>query len=96
MLYSASATPFKGRLEKDFQLLNVNYSIQPLLIIDLTDAEEFKVGEPIELKLRSATRIVNTKGETHSLTWTGSLAMSAESYKAIASQSVRWAGFSKD
>jgi hypothetical protein len=96
MLYTATATPFQGRLQKDFQLLQNNYALQPLIIIDLTDSDEFRVGEPLELKLRGATRIVNNKGEAYSLSWTGTQAMSAESYKAIFSQSVRWAGFSKD
>lgn len=96
MLYTVTATPFQGRLQKDYQLQQTNYALQPVLIIDLTDSDEFRVGEPLELKLRGATRIVNNKGETHSLSWTGSQAMSAESYKAIFSQGVRWAGFSKE
>jgi len=98
MRYSIEATPFKGRLEKEFAGTGSDNSRQAIIVLDLYDEDGFSVGQSIELKIRDggATRVVNEKGEPYALTWTGSLPMTLEAYRASTTQSVRWGGFSKE
>ena len=93
MLYIVNASPFQGQLKKDYQQPPNSFS-PPTIKIDFIDSDYFKVGQPVELELRNATRVVNEKGEPTALTWTGATSMSAESYLEITSQKLRWSGFS--
>jgi hypothetical protein len=93
LLYSVEATPFKGRLEKEFAANRATYLGQPTVFLDFYDSDGFAVGEPLELRVPGATRIVNAKGEAHALSWTGTQTMTLDTYRAAQYQSVRWAGF---
>lgn len=98
MMYSVEVTPFQGRLEKEYLGGSSDYLRQPTIYIDLYDEDGFATNEPIDLKIRGggATRVVNVKGEPYALSWSGSVPMSLNAYRASITQSVRWAAFSKE
>lgn len=95
LLYSVEATPFKGRLEKEFNSSKTGYLRRATIYLDLYDSDGFSIGEPVELQIGGATRIVNDKGEPHALSWAGSQAISLDAYRSGAYQNVRWAGFAE-
>ena len=98
MLYEVNLAPFQGRLEKEFNGVPGEYLRQPTMFVDFYDEEGFRTGDAIELKIRGGggTRVVNQKGETYALSWTGSQSMTLETYRASKTQNVRWAGFGKE
>jgi len=98
MMYSVEATPFQGKLEKEYLGGGSDYLRQPTIYIDLYDEDGFATSQPIDLKIRGggATRVVNEKGESYALSWAGSVPMSLDAYRASINQSVRWAAFSKE
>jgi hypothetical protein len=95
LLYSVEATPFKGRLEKEFTAAPRTYLGQPTVFIDFYDSDGFSVGQPLELTVRGATRLVNDKGEANALSWRGTQEMSVEAYRSVAYQNFRWANFAE-
>jgi len=89
MLYLVEASPFKGTLENAWGGANSS----PAFHVDFTDRDRFRVGEVISLLVRDATRIVASKGEIVSLSWTGSQPMSIDAYQEVDHPEVRWSGF---
>lgn len=89
MLYVARATPYAGLIEttRSNRLSGAAFSIY------LADSDNFPVGEMIDLLLRDGTPLVGSDGKPGSLEWSGSQAMSASDYAAIAGTATGWRGF---
>jgi len=91
MLYVVEASPFSGRLAKEF-----SSSANAAIVLDLYDSDGFVAAEPIRLRLREGTQLVDSKGVTQSLSWSGAQAAPTESYGAVETISVRWVGFGEE
>ena len=96
MLWNVEATPYRGALETVYSSTSSPSLRQPTVFLELYDAEGFKTGEQIEIKVRFGTRTVDGKGEVQSMSWSGSQVMSADTYNSASFVSTRWFGFSKD
>jgi hypothetical protein len=89
MLYVATAKPYDGALAN-----GMTESLgQPSINFTLNDADSFAIGGEVELLVKSAMRIVDSKGKPTHLQWIGSQPMSLASYQAAAALSFGWRGF---
>ena len=95
LLYSATAAPFAGIVSSDLDRSSKKYWEESTskLILEFQDADGFNVGIPIHLQLSKGSKHVNQKGEPEALAWSGSQQIEGQSYTAITSMSIGWAGF---
>lgn len=91
ILYSVTASPYKGQLENGYLSARA-----PSFNVELLDADSFPVGSTISLSLSDATQVVDVKGNASGLVWTGSRSMSPDVYRAASSLNVGWAGFPRE
>ena len=96
MLWSIEAAPFPGELEQTYKAIQLGSPLQPTVMIELYDAEGFKTGDAIELKVRLGSRTVNSKNEVVELSWSGTQPMTPDTYRSAAFVSTRWYGFKKE
>lgn len=96
MLWNIEAGPFTGELEQTYKATQLGSLLQPTVMFDLYDDEGFKIGEPIELKIRLGSRTVDSKNEVVELSWSGAQPMTPDTYRSAAFVSTRWFGFKKD
>ena len=96
MLWSIEAAPFPGELEQTYKAIQLGSPLQPTVMIELYDAEGFKTGDAIELKVRLGSRTVNSKYEVVELSWSGTQPMTPDTYRSAAFVSTRWYGFKKE
>ncbi len=95
LLFSATAAPFAGMVSNELDRGNKKYWEESTskLILKFQDADGFNVGTPIQLQLSSGSKQVNEKGEPEALVWSGSQQIEGQSYTAITSIAIGWAGF---
>jgi hypothetical protein len=97
MMYIVTGGPFAGPLERAWNAASLLDGSRPSVIFfDLIDEEGFKVGEPIEIRMRDGTRTVDEKGVVSEMRWTGSKTMTVETYREAKSVGTRWSGLPKD
>ena len=98
MLYIVTGVPFAGPLERAWNAASLLESAgRPAVIFfDLIDEEGFRVGEPIEIRMRAGTRTVDEKGVVTKMGWTGSKTMTVETYREAKSVGTRWSGLPKE
>lgn len=98
MLYIVTGGPFAGPLEKAWNAATLMDATgrSAVIFFDLIDAEGFKVGEPIEIRMRAGTRTVDEKGVVTEMRWTGSKTMTVETYREATSVGTRWSGLPKE
>ena len=89
MLYVAKAFPYEGTLET----AKGNAYLTPTVVAHGVDKDNFEVEEEIRLPLKQATKIVTSEGKPAHLEWTGSVAMSIDSYRSMQRLSFMWFGF---
>lgn len=92
MLYSVSARPYAGPLEKQDKQLSSLASFT----VEFYDQDQFLVHK-IHLPMRGTdgnrSRIVDEKGDPQYVQWEGAIPMSRDTYEALAGSNVKWAGF---
>ncbi|MBX3661849.1 MAG: hypothetical protein KF804_05310 [Burkholderiales bacterium] len=93
ILWIVEAGPFSGDLEKVYKATQPSSVVQPTVMLELYDDEGFKIGEPIEFKIRHGSRTVNSKNEVMELNWSGAQPMTPDTYRSAAFVNTRWYGF---
>lgn len=89
MLYVVKASPYEGSLEN----ARGSTYLTPTVVAHGVDKDGFEIEEEIRLPLKQATRSVTSEGKPTHLEWTGSVAMSIDSYRSMQRLSFMWFGF---
>lgn len=89
MLYVVKASPYEGTLASARE----HAYLTPTVVARGVDKDNFEVEEEIRLPLKQAIRNVTPEGKPTHLEWTGSVAMSIDSYRSMQRLNFVWFSF---